>query len=353
VPARYAYNASVWRVLLVDDSALVRNSMQAALEPYGLELEHAEHGEIAVAKAMASSWDLIFLDVVMPHMDGPTALREIRARGNTTPVVLVTSVSTATVVASAVKLGNVYYIAKPFTPTHIRAIATKLLKLDPAVLASPPRVLLQHTDRAAAEQLRPLLPGHIALDTSQSGAQSLELVEAGKHDLVLLESSARPGELVPVADAIRRARPAAAIFAMSDDATAATAWQPHAGLDGLLPRIPDAALIDGFLVPTFLRPLVVVERSTARVTGFRGAPAHLAAYVTTLARALVDRCRSLDHSTALEIDLRRIPADPDACVSLVTHVDRALRAIGAAPAFQLAPELRAATQGRLERVVIA
>src|SRR5688572_30050528 len=75
-----AYTVVVWRVLLVDDSALIRNAMQAALEPYGLELEHAENGEVAVAKAMATPWDLIFLDVVMPHMDGPTALREIRSR---------------------------------------------------------------------------------------------------------------------------------------------------------------------------------------------------------------------------------------------------------------------------------
>jgi 3alpha(or 20beta)-hydroxysteroid dehydrogenase len=80
--------------------------MQAALEPYGLEVTQAENGAVAVERAMASGWDLIFLDVVMPVMDGPTALRQLRARGNTTPVVLVTSVSTAAVVAAAVKLGG-------------------------------------------------------------------------------------------------------------------------------------------------------------------------------------------------------------------------------------------------------
>jgi CheY-like chemotaxis protein len=342
----------VWRVLLVDDSALVRDAMHAALEPYGLELEHAENGEIAVAKAMASPWDLIFLDVVMPHMDGPTALREIRARGNTTPVVLVTSVSTATVVAGAVRLGNVYYIAKPFTPTHIRAIATKLLKLDPATLASPPRVLLQHADPAIPARLRQLLPDHVALDTSQSLAQSVDLAAAGKPALVLLESRDLRDEILRHADVLRRARPAAGIFAMSDAATAATAWQPDGGLDGLVPRTPDAALVDGFLIPLCLRPLVVLERSTARVTGFRGPPGQLPAYVAMLARALVERCPALDRTAELELDLRRLPDDPDACIAIVTHLDQALRAAGAAPSFLLTPELRAATQGRLERVVL-
>jgi two-component system, chemotaxis family, chemotaxis protein CheY len=125
---------SVWRVLLVDDSALIRNAMHAALEPYGLELVHAENGQIAVDRARSSRWDLIFLDVVMPVMDGPSALRQIRAAGNTTPVVLVTSVSTAATVSSAIKLGGVSYIGKPFTPDQIRAVAGKMLKLGPAVL---------------------------------------------------------------------------------------------------------------------------------------------------------------------------------------------------------------------------
>jgi response regulator receiver domain-containing protein len=77
---------SMWRVLLVDDSALIRNAMQAELEPYSLELVHAENGELAVERALSAHRDLIFLDMVMPVMDGPTALRRIRARGDTTPV---------------------------------------------------------------------------------------------------------------------------------------------------------------------------------------------------------------------------------------------------------------------------
>src|SRR5215510_6392499 len=99
--------------------------MQSVLEPLGLEIGHAENGKIGSDKALASTWDLIFLDVVMPIMDGPGALREIRSKGNKTPVVLVTSVSTAAVVAGAVKLGGVHYISKPFTREQIRAVATK------------------------------------------------------------------------------------------------------------------------------------------------------------------------------------------------------------------------------------
>src|SRR4029079_15513375 len=101
---------------------------------------------------------LIVGGVLSAVMDGPSALRAIRAAGNTTPVVLVTSVSTASTVASAIKLGGVSYIGQPFTPDQIRSIAARMLRLDAAVLHSPPPVLLQHTDPGLPDRLRRQLP---------------------------------------------------------------------------------------------------------------------------------------------------------------------------------------------------
>jgi CheY-like chemotaxis protein len=337
--------------LLVDDSALVRNSMQAALEPFGLELEHAENGAVAIAKAMAAPYDLIFLDVVMPQTDGPTALREIRARGNQTPVVLVTSVSTAAVVAGAVKLGNVFYIAKPFTPSHIRAIATKLLKLDPAVLGAPPRVLVQHSDAALAERVRKQLPAHVAIDATQLLAQSLDLADGGRRDLVLFETADPLDEVVAVGNVLRRAFPAAGIFALTDQA-GPEPWQPDEGLDGMLPPALGDQLGPAFLAPLCLRPLVVLDRSTLRIAGFRGRPGYLPAYLAMLARQVTARCAGLDETTDLEIDLRGLPPEPDAAVAVITRVDEAVRAAGPSPSFRIAPDLRAATVGRLGRVAI-
>jgi two-component system chemotaxis response regulator CheY len=342
----------VWRVLVVDDSPLIRNSMQAALEPYGVEIGHAENGQVAVELALASSWDLIFLDVVMPVMDGPTALREIRARGNTTPVVLVTSVSTATVVAGAVKLGGVHYIAKPFTREQIRAVATKLLKLDPAILATPPRVLLQHADPALPGELRRLLPAHITIDVSQALAQSLDLAEELQRDLVIFDAHGLEDELTAIAHVLRGALPAAGIFAMTDDVAGRPLWCPEAALDGILPRALDAATGRGFLYQNFLRPLVRLDGMVVRAAGFLGAPAHLPAYVAMLARVLVERSARLDANTDLQIDLTRMPEIPDAVVEVITSVNRELREVGAAPSFRITPAMQAATTGRLGRLVL-
>jgi two-component system chemotaxis response regulator CheY len=342
---------SVWRVLVIDDSALIRNAMQSALEPYGLEIGQAENGAIGVDKALSSNWDLIFLDVVMPIMDGPTALRTIRASGNTTPVVLVTSVSTAAIVASAIKLGRVSYIGKPFTPEQIRAIASKQLKLDPQVLLHPPRVLLQHTDPALPGRLRKLLPAHVAIDTSHSLAESLDLAESERRDLVLFESRDLADEMVVVANVIRRVLPTAGIFAITDDATGMP-WQPDESLDGRLSSALDDAVVRGFLYPSFLRPLVVVDGKIVHAAGFRGPPAHLPVYVAMLGRVLVERCARLDPTADLQIDLTRMPDDPDALVAVITAADHRLRAVGAAPAFQINPGMRATLAGRLAQVVL-
>lgn len=326
--------------------------MASVLEPYGLEIGHAENGKVAVEKALSSSWDLIFLDVVMPVMDGPAALREIRARGSVTPVVLVTSVSTATVVSAAVKLGGVHYISKPFTREQVRVVAAKLLKLDASILSTPSSVLLQHVDPALLEDIRKVFPAHVVIDSSQTLVQSLDLAESGQRDLVIIDSRDLVDDLAVVANGIRGILPAAGVFAMTDDVMATPPWHPEAGLDGVLPRAIDAVLVRDFLYPNFLRPLVSVDVMRARAAGFLGPPVHVPAYLAMLEPVLVDRCARLDPTGDLQIDLSNMPADPDAVVAVIAAVNGKLREAGAAPAFRISPAMHIATAGRLARYVM-
>ncbi|HEY6174395.1 MAG TPA: response regulator [Kofleriaceae bacterium] len=342
----------MWRVLLVDDSSLIRNAMHAALEPFGLELVQAENGAVAVDQALASRWDLIFLDVMMPVMDGPTALRRIREAGTTTPVVLVTSVSSARTVAAAFKLGGVSYIGKPFTPDQIRSVATKLLKLDPGALPAPPRVLLQHTDPELPGRLRTLLPSHVAIDTSQSVAESLGFVEQGRRDLVLFEARETVDERATIARILRRALPSAGIFAIGDHVAPGGPWQPDNELDGVVPRTFDENIVRGFLYPTFLLPLVVMRDQIAHAAGFRGTPAHLPAYVASLSRLLVERCVRGDQTADFQVDFTRLPHDTDTAVAVITGVDRELRQAGAAPVFRIPGAMHDAAGDRLTGVLL-
>ncbi len=50
----------MWRALIVDDSATCRETIEAALEPFGMEVGHAADGHAAVTAATNEPWDLIF-----------------------------------------------------------------------------------------------------------------------------------------------------------------------------------------------------------------------------------------------------------------------------------------------------
>ena len=336
------------RVLIIDDSRAMRDALQAALNPYGLEIEAADSGPRGLQKALSGRWDLIFLDIEMPLMDGPTVLRLLRDRGVTTPVVLVTAVSRPQVVAGAIKLGAAHYISKPFTAAQVRAAATRLLHLPPSLLdAPPPRLLLQHTSPALADQVARLLPAHVLLDTSTTLAATLDLAEDGGHGVVLVEWPALLEELVAVASLLRRSLPAAGIFALRHDADPEVPCAPDGELDGVLPPSLEL-LLPGFLYPNFLRPLLFLDGIVARVAGFQGEPVHQPTYFASLTRTLVARCTSIGAEQDLIIDLASAPADPEALAGLIAGVAAGLRAAGAAPSFRLDPALRAALAARPE-----
>lgn len=339
------------RVLIVDDSAIVRASIQNALERFGFEVGHADTGAAALAKARAAPWDLIFLDVVMPVMDGPTALRTLRAAGDDTPVVLVTSVSTAAVVSGAIKLGNVQYVAKPFTPELIATLALRSLGLEPGAMPPPPQVLLQHSDPGLPGRMTRLLPAHVRLATSASFAESVERLEAAPHTLVLVESTDDVEEVDAMAGVLRAAAPVAGIFAVSERGRSDAPWAPGDNLDGVLPRTLEPALVKGFLYNLYVRPLVTVERSLLRVGGYQGPASHHPPYLAAVTRQVLACCARHDLAD-VAIDLRHVPFEPAPTIALVAELDRVLRERGVAPAFRLGPAAAVLAAAQLERTLV-
>jgi two-component system chemotaxis response regulator CheY len=119
------------KVLVVDDSQIMRRIIVGALEKAGIkDVLEAADGEQAVASvAKNADVKLILMDWNMPNMTGIEALGKIRAAGSVVPIIMVTTESEKERVLEAIKAGANDYLAKPFDPKAIQGKLEKFLGL--------------------------------------------------------------------------------------------------------------------------------------------------------------------------------------------------------------------------------
>ncbi|MCG5242349.1 response regulator, partial [Azospirillum doebereinerae] len=127
------------KVLVVDDSALMRRRIAELLGAAGFAVETAPNGEEALARLPVFDPDVVTLDVTMPGMDGLTCLGRIMVE-HPKPVVMVSSLTAAGASATleALRLGAVEAVQKP-SASSIGAIGETLVDTVRAAAGSRPR----------------------------------------------------------------------------------------------------------------------------------------------------------------------------------------------------------------------
>ena len=121
------------RVLIVDDSAVMRKIVERSLRQAGieiLEVLEAGNGVEGLAALQQTGVDLILSDINMPAMDGLEFLQTLRCLDNSknTPVVMITTEGSESRVVEALSAGARGYIRKPFTPDQVKERVTPLLE---------------------------------------------------------------------------------------------------------------------------------------------------------------------------------------------------------------------------------
>ena len=117
--------------LVVDDSAVNRALLRSLLERRGYVVEEAADGEPAVQRFIEGGIDIVFMDVLMPGMDGYAATREIRRYmgDRYVPVIFLTSLTSTNVLEECVAAGGDEFFGKPFDAAQLDARLTVIERL--------------------------------------------------------------------------------------------------------------------------------------------------------------------------------------------------------------------------------
>jgi two-component system chemotaxis response regulator CheY len=116
-------------VLVVDDSASIRQVVSIALKGAGYEVVDACDGLDALKKLDQQRVNLVISDVNMPNMDGISLLKSLKTRSDTkfTPVIMLTTESEAAKKQQGRDAGAKAWVVKPFQPAQMLAAVAKLM----------------------------------------------------------------------------------------------------------------------------------------------------------------------------------------------------------------------------------
>ncbi|MCX4248946.1 MAG: response regulator transcription factor [Bacilli bacterium] len=107
-------------ILIVDDEELIRSVIRDYLEEENYTCDEADNGSKAIELVENKNYDLIIMDIMMPHMDGYQALREIKILKNI-PVIMLSARTEEIDKLQGFSLGIDDYVTKPFSPKELIA----------------------------------------------------------------------------------------------------------------------------------------------------------------------------------------------------------------------------------------
>ena len=129
------------RILVVDDNEMNRDMLARRLLRQGYTVDVARDGDAALASARANAPDLVILDVMLPRRSGFEVLRELRASGAGSAVIMLTARDDVIDRVAGLELGADDYVAKPFEPRELVARVGAVLRRvarSPATASAEP-----------------------------------------------------------------------------------------------------------------------------------------------------------------------------------------------------------------------
>jgi two-component system response regulator MprA len=161
------------RVLVVDDDAVLRRSLERVLSLADYEVVLADGGQTALDALQSERFALLVLDVAMPAPTGLEVCRRLRALGDRTPVLMLTARAAIPDRVDGLEAGADDYLVKPFAIEELLARVRALLRRTPPEAG---RAILRHGDLALDPVTRGVRRGERPLELSATEFALLEVL---------------------------------------------------------------------------------------------------------------------------------------------------------------------------------
>jgi two-component system response regulator AtoC len=155
------------RVLVIDDDAALRESLQLVLAAEGYEVAGAEDGEAALREVERSGFDVVLCDLRMPGLDGLDLLPQLVRRAPATTVIMMSAYGTDELALEAMNRGAHDYLAKPFQPSDAVFALRKARE----------RLRLQRKNQILRRDVERVVGDRPIVATSEAMIELLELME--------------------------------------------------------------------------------------------------------------------------------------------------------------------------------
>ncbi len=119
------------RILIIEDDPAIRQGLVDAAKFAAFEVLEAGDGESGLRQAISADYDMLLLDLVLPHVDGLEILKELRKAKPTMPVIILTAKGSEEDRVRGLRLGADDYVVKPFSITELLERIKAVMRRSP------------------------------------------------------------------------------------------------------------------------------------------------------------------------------------------------------------------------------
>jgi len=196
-------------ILVVDDLQSIRLTLGGILEDEGYNVATAENGYQAIEAVRKTHFDVIFMDIKMPGINGVQTFREVKKIDPKATVIMMTAYSVEDLVKEALEEGAYTVIYKPFDIDRVIALIEELLYQKILILV----VDANFSDREALKAI--LEDKGYRVATAKDGAEAMQMVKTRHYDIIFLEARLPDTDGVAVFEQVKQIDPRAAVIMMT------------------------------------------------------------------------------------------------------------------------------------------